>query len=302
MTLTYHKPVLLKETLEGLVNDPEGIYIDSTFGGGGHSAGLLKELSEKGSVLGFDQDQEAFENNTIKDERLELFHQNFRHIENILHMKGISKVSGILADLGVSSHQLDTPERGFSIRFDHSLDMRMNQRAKQSAKEIINTYSEEALARIFFEYGELRNSRKLSAKIFARRQEKEIETTFDLISIFEKEIHPKERQKFLAQVFQALRIEVNGELIALKRLLESAMKILKKGGRIAVISYHSLEDRLVKQFFKNGRFDKDPEKDFYGNKNLFFKMLSKKPIIPTGQEVLENPRAKSARLRIAERI
>ncbi|WP_103328022.1 16S rRNA (cytosine(1402)-N(4))-methyltransferase RsmH [Bacteroidetes bacterium endosymbiont of Geopemphigus sp.] len=300
--LTYHKPVLLKKTLEGLISDPEGIYIDSTFGGGGHSTGLLKKISKKGSVLGFDQDQEAFENNTLKDVRLEIFHQNFRHIENILHLKGIQEVSGILADLGVSSHQLDTPERGFSIRFDRCLDMRMNQRAKQSAKEIVNTYSEEALARIFFEYGDLRNSRKLAAKILARRQEKEIETTFDLISIFERDIHPKEKQKFLAKVFQALRIEVNGELIALKQLLESALKILKKGGRIAVISYHSLEDRLVKQFLKNGRFDKDPEKDFYGNKHLPFKMLSRKPIIPDGQEILENPRAKSARLRIAEKI
>ncbi len=302
MMLTYHKPVLLKKTLEGLISDPEGIYIDSTFGGGGHSTGLLKKISKKGSVLGFDQDQEAFENNTLKDVRLEIFHQNFRHIENILHLKGIQEVSGILADLGVSSHQLDTPERGFSIRFDRCLDMRMNQRAKQSAKEIVNTYSEEALARIFFEYGDLRNSRKLAAKILARRQEKEIETTFDLISIFERDIHPKEKQKFLAKVFQALRIEVNGELIALKQLLESALKILKKGGRIAVISYHSLEDRLVKQFLKNGRFDKDPEKDFYGNKHLPFKMLSRKPIIPDGQEILENPRAKSARLRIAEKI
>ena len=302
MTIIYHKPVLLKEILEDFVSDPKGIYVDSTFGGGGHSAGLLKLLDGKGKVLGFDKDKEAFENNTIKDKRLELFNQNFRHIENILRLKGISKVSGILVDLGISSHQLDTPERGFSIRFNHFLDMRMNQYSKRSAKEIINTYSEKELTRIFLEYGELRNSRKLTKKILSRRQEKEIETTFELISLFEEEVNPRERKKFLAQVFQAIRIEVNGELTALKQLLESAIKIIRKGGRIAIISYHSLEDRLVKQFFKNGRFNRDPKKDFYGNICLPFKMLSKKTIIPSRQEILENPRSKSARLRIAEKI
>lgn len=302
MMLTYHKPVLLEQTLNLLVSHPQGVYIDVTFGGGGHTAGLLARLDEKGKILCFDQDQDAFKNNLLTDKRIDFFHQNFRHIENILHMQGISGISGILADLGVSSHQLDTPERGFSIRFDHTLDMRMNQRAEKSAKEIINTYSEEELARVFFEYGELRNSRKLAAKILAKRQEKRIKTTFDLIEILEKEAPLKEKQKFLAKVFQALRIEVNNELDALKQLLESALKVLKTGGRMAVISYHSLEDRLVKQFFKNGCFDKDPEKDLYGNKQIPFKTLSKKPMVPTKEEIIENPRAKSARLRIAEKV
>ncbi|YBU88273.1 MAG: 16S rRNA (cytosine(1402)-N(4))-methyltransferase RsmH [Candidatus Walczuchella monophlebidarum] len=301
MTLNYHTPILINKILDYLIIDPKGTYIDATFGGGGHSRALLKRLEKQGKILAFDQDEEAIQNNIVQDHRLELFHKNFLHIENLLRFKGISKVSGILADLGVSSHQLDTAERGFSMRFDHDIDMRMNKKAKQSAKTIINTYSEEKLYRIFSEFGELKNSRKLAKAIVVKNREKPIETTFEFIKSIENEFDYK-KIKFLARVFQALRMEVNGEIKALKQLLISILRILKKGGHVAIISYHSLEDRLVKQFFKNGRFDQTPEEDFYGKKLRPFLVLSNKPIFPSEEEIRKNPRAKSARLRVAEKI
>lgn len=300
----YHKPVLLREVVEGIVTTSvkeKDVYVDVTFGGGGHSAGLLKKLAPEATLLAFDQDHQAIANNTLQDNRLKILHKNFRYIENILRIQGIFKVSGIIADLGVSSHQLDTPERGFSIRFDQTLDMRMNQRVKKYAKDILNSYSQESLAKIFFYYGELSNSRKLATNIVYKRKEKTIENTFELIEIIKNEIPGKNKQKFLAKVFQALRIEVNDELSALKSLLKSVIKILRKGGRIAVISYHSLEDRLVKQFLKNGRFENTPYEDFFGKKKFPFLLLSKKPIYPGKEEMQNNPSSRSARLRIAKK-
>jgi len=298
----YHKPVLLREVLEGIITtDEKDIYVDVTFGGGGHSAELLKKLATEATLLAFDQDQQSIINNTLQDLRLKIFHRNFRYIENILRIQGIFKVSGILADLGVSSHQLDTPERGFSIRYNQTLDMRMDQRIKKYAKDILNNYSHESLAKIFFYYGELRNARKLATYIVYKRKEKTIENTFELIEIIKNEITGRNKQKFFAKIFQALRIEVNDELASLKFLLKSVIKILRKGARIAVISYHSLEDSLVKQFFKNGRFEKTPIEDFFGEKKFPFLPISRKPISPQIEEIQKNPRSRSARLRIAKK-
>lgn len=298
----FHKPVLLREVVEGIITtDLKNIYLDVTFGGGGHSAGLLKKLAPEATLLAFDLDYQSITNNTLHDKRVKIFNRNFRYIENILRINGIFKVSGILADLGVSSNQLDTQERGFSIRYNQPLDMRMDQRVKKYAKDILNSYSQESLAKIFFSYGELRNARKLAANIVFRRKEKTIENTFELIEIIKNEITGRNKQKFFAKVFQALRIEVNEELSSLKYLLKSVIKILKKGGRIAVISYHSLEDRLVKQFLKNGRFENTPIEDIFGNKKFTF-LLDKKPISPGKEEIKKNPRARSAHLRIAKKI
>lgn len=299
----FHQPVLQIEVVEGIITTSvKDVYVDVTFGGGGHSAVLLKKLDTEATLLAFDQDHQSIANNTLHDNRLKIIHRNFKDIENILRIQGIFKVSGVIADLGVSSYQLDTPERGFSIRYNQMLDMRMDQRIKKYAKNVLNTYSQESLSRVLFNYGELRNSRNLATNIVLKRKEKSIDNTFELIETLKNEIIVKNKHKFYAKVFQALRIEVNDELVSLKFFLKSVIKIIRKGGKIAIISYHSLEDRLVKQFFKNGQFERTPFKDFFGNKKLPFFLLKKKPFYPEIEEIQKNPRARSARLRIAKKI
>lgn len=299
----FHKPVLLKEVVEGVVTTGiKDVYIDVTFGRGGHSKGMLKKLTARAILLAFDLDKQSIANNPLRDNRLKVLHRNFRYIENILRIQGIFKVSGVLADIGVSSHQLDTPERGFSIRYNQILDMRMDQRVKKYAKDILNSYPHESLAKIFFNYGELRNAKKLATNIVYKRKGKAIENTAELIEIIKNEITAKNKQRLLAKIFQALRIEVNDELSSLKYLLKSVIKILRKGGRIAVISYHSLEDRLVKQVFKNGCFEKTPIEGLLGKKKFTLLLLSSKPISPGKEERQKNPRSRSARLRIAKKI
>lgn len=260
----YHKPVLINSSTENLVFDPEGTYVDATFGGGGHSRAILDKLTKKGRLLAFDQDEEAIKKNPIKDKRLKIFNKNFRSIKDVLNLKKIKNVSGILIDLGVSWHQIDSAYRGFSTRFNYPLDMRMNLRSKYSAKEILKYYSEKKLSEVFHKYGEFKNSKFLAKRIVKKRAKKNIETSFDLMELF-KEITSK---KFFARLFQALRIEVNDEINALKELLTQSSSFLSKEGRISVISYHSLEDRLVKRFFKTGSFEGFLEKDFFGKKKI----------------------------------
>ena len=295
MDTSYHNPVLLKKSVDDLVVNPDGIYVDCTFGGGGHSREILSRLSDKGKLFSFDQDLDAL-NNTIDDPRFTLVNQNFRFLENSLLMYGIHQVDGILADLGVSSHQFDEAERGFSIRTDAPLDMRMNVMQSLDAKKIVNDYEEEQLADLFYYYGELRESRKLAREIVHHRKNKTIETTEDLKKVFSY-IPPHKQNKFFAQIFQAIRIEVNQELEVLKEMLEQAHKILKTEGRLVVISYHSLEDRLVKRFLKNGMFQGEPERDIYGNFKKTFQLLQSKAVIPDNDEIENNSRARSAKLR-----
>ncbi|SHI98596.1 16S rRNA (cytosine1402-N4)-methyltransferase [Cruoricaptor ignavus] len=291
----YHKPVLLKRSVDDLVTNPDGIYVDCTFGGGGHSREILSRLSENGRLFAFDQDLDALENK-IDDARFTLINQNFRFLENSLLMYGISGVDGVLADLGVSSHQFDEAARGFSTRSDAPLDMRMNVRQNLDARRIINEYEEEQLADLFYHYGELREARKLAREIVSYRKEKPINTTAELKSVFAY-IPANRQNKFFAQVFQAIRIEVNEELEALKEMLVQALKVLKPGGRLSVISYHSLEDRLVKRFLKNGMFSGEPERDVFGNYPKTFELLQSKAVIPDEAEISENSRARSAKLR-----
>ncbi len=292
----YHNPVLLKKSVDDLVTNPDGIYVDVTFGGGGHSREILKRLSDKGKLFSFDQDLDALKN-TIDDERFTLVNQNFRFLENSLMIYGIQQVDGILADLGVSSHQFDVAERGFSTRSNAPLDMRMNVMQHLDAKKIINEYEEEQLANLFYYYGELRESRKLAREIVHHRKLKPIETTEDLKSLFSY-IPQFKQNKFFAQVFQAIRIEVNQELDVLKEMLVQSYKILKTNGRLVVISYHSLEDRLVKRFLKNGMFEGEPTRDIYGNYEKAFDLLQSKAIIPDEAEIAENSRARSAKMRV----
>lgn len=296
----YHNPVLLHESIEALVTNPDGIYVDVTFGGGGHSREILKKLSSKGKLYSFDQDLDAL-NNSIDDERFTLINQNFRFLENSLLMYGISKVDGILGDLGVSSHQFDAAERGFSTRSAAPLDMRMNVLQGLDAKKVINDYEEEQLADLFYYYGELREARKLAREIVHHRKTKKINTTEDLKKIFAY-MPPHKQNKFFAQVFQAIRIEVNQELDVLKEMLQQSYKILKKEGRLVVISYHSLEDRLVKRFLKNGMFEGEPERDIFGNYSKAFELLKSKAIIPTVEEVENNSRARSAKMRVGIKV
>ncbi|MDH6251530.1 16S rRNA (cytosine1402-N4)-methyltransferase [Chryseobacterium sp. H1D6B] len=291
----YHNPVLLKQSVDDLVTNPDGIYVDCTFGGGGHSREILTRLSEKGKLFGFDQDLDALKNN-IDDPRFTLINQNFRFLENSLLMYGSAKVDGILADLGVSSHQFDEAERGFSTRSNAPLDMRMNVMQSLDAKKVINEYGEEELANIFYYYGELRESRKLARDIVHHRKNKSIETTEDLKKLFSF-LPPHKINKFYAQLFQAIRIEVNQELEALKEMLVQSYNILKPEGRLVVISYHSLEDRLVKRFLKNGMFEGEPQRDIYGNYKKAFELLKTKAIIPDDKEIEENSRARSAKMR-----
>ncbi len=296
----YHNPVLLKQSVDALVINPDGIYVDCTFGGGGHSREILSRLSDKGRLFSFDQDLDALKN-VIDDPRFTLVNQNFRFLENSMLAYGISQVDGILADLGVSSHQFDEAERGFSTRSNAPLDMRMNVMQSLDAKKIINDYEEEDLANIFYQYGELRESRKLAREIVHHRKTKKINTTEDLKNLFSY-IPAFKQNKFFAQVFQAIRIEVNQELEVLKEMLVQSYKILKDEGRLVVISYHSLEDRLVKRFLKNGMFEGEPQRDIYGNYAKAFELLQTKAIIPDDKEIEENSRARSAKMRIGIKL
>lgn len=292
----YHNPVLVKKSVDDLVTDPDGVYVDCTFGGGGHSREILSRLSDNGRLYSFDQDLDAFEN-TIADPRFTLINQNFRFLENSMLIYGISKVDGILADLGVSSHQFDEAERGFSTRYSGPLDMRMNVKQSLSASTVVNEYPEEALADIFYHYGELREARRLARDIVHFRKNKKVNTTDDLKSVFSY-IPAHKQNKFFAQIFQAIRIEVNSELDVLKEMLQQSYHILKPQGRLVVISYHSLEDRLVKRFLKNGMFEGEPERDIYGNYSKAFTLLQSKAVVPDNQEIEENSRARSAKLRV----
>ncbi|HIC8808166.1 TPA: 16S rRNA (cytosine(1402)-N(4))-methyltransferase RsmH [Elizabethkingia anophelis] len=296
----YHNPVLLDESVSGLITNPDGIYVDCTFGGGGHSREILSRLSDKGRLFSFDQDLDALENK-INDERFTLVNQNFRFLENSLLMYGVSQVDGVLADLGVSSHQFDEADRGFSIRTDGPLDMRMNTMQGLDAKKVVNEYEEEQLADIFYLYGELRDARKLARELVAARKKGEIKTTEDLKKVYFY-IPTHKSNKFFAQIFQAIRIEVNQELEVLKEMLEQSYRVLKPEGRLSVISYHSLEDRLVKRFLKNGMFEGEPERDIYGNYKKSFELLKNKAIVPTEEEIEENSRARSAKLRIGAKV
>ncbi|WP_374463516.1 16S rRNA (cytosine(1402)-N(4))-methyltransferase RsmH, partial [Chryseobacterium sp.] len=296
----YHNPVLLKQSVDDLVTNPDGIYVDCTFGGGGHSREILSRLSDKGRLFSFDQDLDALKN-TIDDPRFTLVNQNFRFLENSLLMYGVSQVDGVLADLGVSSHQFDEADRGFSTRSNAPLDMRMNVMQNLDAKRVINEYEEEELADLFYHYGELREARKLAREIVHHRKTKSIETTEDLKKLFSY-IPPHKVNKFYAQLFQAIRIEVNQELEVLKEMLVQAYNVLKPEGRLVVISYHSLEDRLVKRFLKNGMFEGEPERDIYGNYKKAFELVKSKAIIPDDKEIEENSRARSAKMRTGIKV
>ncbi|MGB6082876.1 MAG: 16S rRNA (cytosine(1402)-N(4))-methyltransferase RsmH [Moheibacter sp.] len=295
--MEYHNPVLLKESVDALVVNPDGIYVDCTFGGGGHSREILSRLSEKGRLISFDQDEDA-KGNIIADDRFQLVMQNFRFLKNNLRYLGIKNVSGVLADLGVSSHQFDTPERGFSIRFDGDLDMRMNQSQKITAAKILNEYEESALADVFYNYGELRTSRRMAREVVSERKKQPFKTTEQLKQLFSY-IPKNKENKFLAQVFQALRIEVNDEMAALRELLMQCGEIIEPGGKMVMISYHSLEDRLVKRYMKMGMFEGEPERDVFGNWDAPFSPVQSKVIVPSEEEIEKNPRARSAKMRVA---
>lgn len=296
--MSYHEPVLLNESIDALNIKVDGTYVDVTFGGGGHSREILKRLGTSGRLFAFDQDRDAIKN-TIEDDRFVLIEENFRHVGRFLKFYGVRKVDGILADLGVSSHQFDSAERGFSIRFDAELDMRMNYNAEVSAKDIINNYEEERLGDILFLYGELRSSRAMARTIVAERGKKKIETSFQLQKVLKKFLPKTREHKILAQVFQAIRIEVNQELEALKEFLNQIPELLHPRGRLSVIAYHSLEDRLVKRFIRTGLFSGEPEKDFFGNIRVPLTKVGKL-IIPTPEEININSRARSAKLRVAK--
>jgi 16S rRNA (cytosine1402-N4)-methyltransferase len=296
----YHTPVLLKECIEGLNIQENGIYVDVTFGGGGHSKEILKHLKD-GKLYAFDQDEDALKNKP-DDERLILIKQNFKYLKNFLRMHNALPVDGILADLGVSSHQFDVADRGFSIRFDESkLDMRMDKGLKTTAADVLNTYDDSKLKTIFKLYGEVDNAGQLTNMIVRSRKEKNIESVFDLKEIISKCVNKKRENKYLAQVFQALRIEVNKELEVLKEFLMQSLEVLKPGGRLVIMSYHSLEDRMVKNVMRSGKIEGEVEKDFYGNQLSPFVLITRKPIVPSDEEIEKNSRARSAKLRIAEK-
>lgn len=300
MNEAYHIPVLLKESVDGMAIKPDGIYVDVTFGGGGHSKEILSRLGEHGRLYAFDQDQDAQEN-TIADDRFTLIQANFRFIKRFLKLEGVKKVDAILGDFGVSSHQFDEGERGFSIRFDAELDMRMDQHTGLSASELINTYSEEQISQLLWQYGEIKMSRKLAKAIVQERAVKPIQSTSELNALLTPFFPPTKVNKFLAQVYQAIRIEVNQEMEVLKEFLLQTPELIKKGGRLSLISYHSLEDRLVKRFIRDGKFSGAPEKDFYGNMLVPFKKLGRL-VTPSQTEMLQNTRSRSAKLRIGEKL
>lgn len=297
----YHVPVLLKESVDGMNIVPNGTYVDVTFGGGGHSREILSRLGEGGRLLGFDQDEDA-ERNIVNNPHFIFVRSNFRYLHNFLRYHGIEQVDAILADLGVSSHHFDDSERGFSFRFDGALDMRMNKRAGQTAADIVNNYEEERLANLFYLYGELKNSRKLASVIVKARSGQPIRTIGEFLEIIIKPLFGREREKKeLAKVFQALRIEVNQEMEALKEMLQAATEALRPGGRLVVITYHSLEDRLVKNIMKTGNVEGKAESDFFGNLQTPFRLVNNKVIVPDEAEIERNPRSRSAKLRIAEK-
>ena len=299
MEMEYHNPVLLKETVDGLNIKPDGIYVDVTFGGGGHSKEILKRLGPNGKLFGFDQDEDA-QANALPDERFVLIPENFRYIKRFLRFHGVKSVDGILADLGVSSHQFDVPERGFSTRFDAELDMRMSKKNELDAYKVVNGYDETNLKRVFLDYGELKAAPAIARTIIEARDKKDISTTDELKMVLSKYLPEQFKNKILAQIYQAIRIEVNQEMDVLKEFLEQSLEILKPEGRLSVISYHSLEDRLVKRFLKNGMFEGEPERDFFGNFSVPFKSIEKL-IVPTDAEIKINNRARSAKLRVAEK-
>ena len=298
--MTYHQPALASESIEALAIRPGGTYVDATFGGGGHSRLILNELGAEGRLLGFDQDEDALAN-ILEDGRFTFVHHNFRFLKRFLRLHRIQEVDGILADLGVSSHQLDVAERGFSYRFDAALDMRMNQQQEKTAATLVNTYDAEALQELFSNYGEVRNARTLAQRIVEERRHRPIETIGAFLAVVEPVIRGH-RARYLSQAFQALRIEVNDEMGALQEFLEQSLEVLKPGGRLAVITYHSIEDRMVKNFLKAGNFEGRQEKDFYGNIQRPFKVISRKAIIPSDEEVQQNPRSRSAKLRVGEKV
>ncbi|WP_196216475.1 16S rRNA (cytosine(1402)-N(4))-methyltransferase RsmH [Flavobacterium sp. LC2016-01] len=299
-TMEYHNPVLLHPTVDGLNIKPDGVYVDVTFGGGGHSKEILRRLGPNGKLFAFDQDEDALAN-ALPDERFTLINENFRFIKRFLRFHGVKSVDGILADLGVSSHQFDVPERGFSTRFDAELDMRMSQKNDLNAYRVVNEYEEQDLRRVFFDYGELKNAPVLARTIVEARQGYPIKTTDELKEVLAKYLPERVKNKILAQIYQAIRIEVNQEMDVLKEFIEQSLEILNPGGRFSVISYHSLEDRLVKRFIKNGMFEGEPERDFFGNFSVPFKTIGKL-IVPDEAEIKINNRARSAKLRIAEKI
>jgi len=298
--MTYHVPVLAEASVSGLNIDPAGIYVDATFGGGGHARLILNKI-KTGKLVGFDRNSDAA-GNIPTDNRFVFVPNNYRFLKNFLEYEKLSPVDGILADLGVSSHQFDEAERGFSFRFDGPLDLRMDLTKGKTAADVVNSYEENALIHMFSFYGEIKNSRNLAKCIIAKRKEKKIETTFEFVAAIEEVTSIKTRNKYLAQVFQALRIEVNEELDSLKEFLEQTPQVLKKGGRLVVISYHSLEDRLVKNFLRSGNIEGKIEKDFYGRSLSPFKIITRKPLMADVEETERNSRARSAKLRIAEKI
>ncbi len=298
--MDYHNPVLLQETVDGLAIRPDGVYVDVTFGGGGHSREILRRLGPAGKLFAFDQDEDAWAN-AIEDSRFTLIPENFRYLKRFLRFHGVRAVDGILADLGVSSHQFDVPERGFSTRFDAKLDMRMSQQNELDAYQVINTYDESALRSMFLLYGELKQAPAFARTIVEARSQKPIETTADLKQVLAKYLPAHLSNKILAQIYQAIRIEVNQEMEVLKDFLIQSLEVLRPGGRLSVISYHSLEDRLVKRYVKNGMFEGEPERDFFGNYSVPFKTIGKL-IVPSAAEISTNNRARSAKLRIAEKL
>ena len=295
--MEYHNPVLLRESVDGLNIKPDGVYVDVTFGGGGHSREILSRLNEHGKLFAFDQDEDA-QRNVIDDPRFTLIPQNFRFIKRYLRFYGIKKVDGILADLGVSSHQFDEAERGFSTRFDADLDMRMNQSGALSAFEVINKYEEEKLTNVLFNYSELRNAKDIARRIVEKRSEEKIKTSFQLKEVLAAFVPKSQEHKVLAQIFQGIRIEVNQEIEALKEFLLQVPELLNEGGRLSVLSYHSLEDRLVKRFIRSGLFEGEPVKDYFGNVTVPLKRVGQM-VVPSFQEIKKNSRARSAKLRIA---
>ena len=297
----YHIPALLNECIDGLNIKPNGVYVDVTFGGGGHSRAIMENLDKNGHLYGFDQDQDAIAN-AIDDKRFTFVYSNFAYISNFLRYHKVKQVDGILADLVVSFHHFDESDRGFSFRFDGTLDMRMNRKSENDARKVIATYDEERLADILYLYGELKSSRKIASAIVKARAKNPINTTGDLLEVIKPFIKPTQEKKELAQVFQALRIEVNNEIDVLKSLLQQSIKVLKPGGRLVILTYHSLEDRLVKNFLKSGNIEGKVEKDFFGKVNSPFRLINNKVIVASDEEVERNPRARSAKLRIAEKI
>ncbi len=298
--IIYHTPVLLEESVNGMNIRPDGTYVDVTFGGGGHSKYILSKLGKNGKLLSFDQDEDA-EKNIVNDKRFTFVRSNFRYLHNFLRYYQVEKVDAILADLGVSSHHFDDSERGFSFRFDGKLDMRMNKRAGMTAADIVNTYEEEKLASVFYLYGELKNSRKLASVIVKARNNQKIETIEDFLSVIKPLFGREREKKELAKVFQALRIEVNQEMEALKEMLYATIEALKPGGRLVVITYHSLEDRMVKNIMKTGNVEGKVEQDFFGNIQSPFALVNNRVIVPDEAELQRNPRSRSAKLRIAEK-